>query len=284
MVAKDVPVSNIIELVANLSFDANHNARADVSALLSKARESKNSPAALAALDHLIANIEIAKERSLPLCQDCGYVTVFAEVGEDLVFDGSLEEAIQLGVARGYDEGDLRQSVIRDAFNDRTKFETERPAKVYIDLKSGSDLKITVMPKGGGSDNACRMTMLKPTADEDEIVKYVVDTVADSGHYACPPLFVGIGIGGSFDSVGLLAKRALLRDFQIPAKRPDLAALENRLMTEINKLGIGPAGLGGETTALGVSVLTDRTHMACLPVAVNISCNQLRGATARLNI
>ena len=209
-------------------------------------------------------------------------MTVFAQVGQDLVFDGLIEPAIQSGVARAYKEGYLRQSVISDALFERTNPETERPASVHVDLVAGSELKITVLPKGGGCDNASRQKMLRPTADEDEIVKFIVDVVAECGPGACPPLFVGVGIGGSFDSVALLAKKALIRDFLKPSDRADLAALEERLKLEINKLGMGPAGLGGETTALGVSVLTDRTHIACMPVAVNLSCNCLRSATAKL--
>ena len=268
--------------MADLCLRANYKARADVSALLKNAGKSGNSPAAAGALEHLVANVDIANSESLPLCQDCGYVTVFVQVGQDLVFNGPIEPAIQRGVARAYKEGHLRQSVIADALAQRTKTETERPAFVHVDLVAGSELKITVLPKGGGSDNASRLKMFRPTATEDEIVRFIVNVVAESGPGACPPLFVGVGIGGSFDSVGLLAKKALLRDFLIPTTRADLAALEERLMTEINELGIGPAGLGGETTALGVSVLTDRTHIACMPVAVNLSCNCLRSATAEL--
>ena len=268
--------------MADLCLRANYKARADVGALLKDAGKLSNSPAAARALEHLVANVEIADRESLPLCQDSGYVTVFAQVGQDLVFDGPIEPAIQSGVARAYKEGRLRQSVISDALTGRTKPETKRPASVHVELVAGSELKITVLPKGGGSDNACRLKMLRPTVGEDEIVRFIVSVVSESGPSACPPLFVGVGIGSSFDSVALLAKKALLRDFLVPSARQDVAALEKRLMNEINELGIGPAGLGGETTALGVSVLTDRTHIACMPVAVNLSCNCLRSATAKL--
>lgn len=209
-------------------------------------------------------------------------MTVFVEAGQDVVFDGPFEAAVQAGVVDGYDRGYLRKSVIQDALTERVRPEVERPANIYITLVAGDTLKLTVMPKGGGSDNAGRMTMLRPTAGADEIVKFVVESVKSAGAAACPPLFIGVGIGGSFDSVGLLSKKALLRDFRTPAEAPAARDLESRLLSEINALGIGPGGLGGSVTALGVAVATDRTHIACLPVAVNISCNQLRSATGEL--
>jgi len=233
-------------------------------------------------LEQLIANADIAAARSLPLCQDCGYITVFAEVGQDVLFDGPFEAAVQAGVSVGYEEGYLRLSVIQDALTERVRPEVARPANIYTTLVPGESVKLTVMPKGGGSDNASRMAMLRPSAGEGEIVEFVIDVVKASGASACPPLFIGVGIGGSFDSVGRLAKKALLRDFREPPATPATRALEARLLAGINMLGIGPAGLGGAVTALGVAVATDKTHIACLPVAVNISCNQLRSATGEL--
>jgi fumarate hydratase subunit alpha len=227
-------------------------------------------------------NMDIAAAENMPLCQDCGYVTIFAEVGQDIVLNGSLTDALQAGVELGYSRGWMRQSVIKDALTDRTTRETARPAKIYVDLVSGDRLQLTVMPKGGGSDNAGRLKMMHPTCGENEIVEFVTETVAETGINACPPLFVGVGIGGSFDSVALSAKKALLRDMRKPSSDPVVRALEARLLVEINKLGIGPAGLGGETTALAVAVVTGPTHMACLPVAVNISCNHLRSAVGEL--
>lgn len=261
---------------------ANYRARPDVLALLKEARNSGATPAGNQALEQLVANADIAASQALPLCQDCGYVTVFAEVGQDVAFDGSFETAVQVGVGQGYELGYLRTSVIQDALTERVRPEVERPANIYTTLVPGDTIKLTVMPKGGGSDNASRMAMLRPTAGVDEIVRFIVEAVAASGAAACPPLFVGVGIGGSFDSVGLLAKKALLRDFREPAQAPAAFEVEVRLLSEINKLGIGPAGLGGAVTALGVAVATDRTHIACLPVAVNISCNQLRSASGTL--
>jgi len=261
---------------------ANYQARPDVLALLKEARKSGNTPAGNQVLEQLIANADIAASKALPLCQDCGYVTVFAEVGQDVVFDGPFETAVQAGVGQGYEQGYLRKSVIQDALTERVRPEVERPANIYVTLVPGDSLKLTVMPKGGGSDNASRMAMLRPTAGVDEIVGFIVEAVAVSGAAACPPLFVGVGIGGSFDSVGLLAKKALLRDFRRSAQAREARELEARLLADINELRIGPGGLGGAVTALGVAVATDRTHIACLPVAVNLSCNQLRSASGEL--
>ena len=262
--------------------DADFKARADVRELLAGALDARNSEAGKAALEQLVANADIAAEGRLPLCQDCGYITVFAAVGQDVSFDGPFEPAVQAGVVKAHRDGFLRQSVIKDALKARTEPETDRPATVYVKLVPGATVTLDVFPKGGGSDNAGRLVMLRPTADEEEIVRFVVDAVAQAGPSACPPLFVGVGIGGSFDSVALLAKRALLRDFRVPTSDPIIRALEDRLRAGIDKLGIGPGGLGGETTALGVSVATDKTHIGCLPVAVNISCNQLRSAGGEL--
>jgi len=281
-IAEVVTSESIRELTARLCLEANFKARADVRLLLKKSLEAKNSPGGVKVLEQLIANADIAAAASMPLCQDCGYVTIFAEVGQDLTFEGSFEAAVQAGVVQAYSEGFLRQSVVKDALSGRSQTEITRPANVYVTLVPGNQLNLSVLPKGGGSDNASRLRMLRPTGSEDEIVKFVVDVVVESGINACPPLFVGIGLGGSFDSAALLSKKVLLRDFNVPAKNTPAAKLEVRLLSEINQLGLGPAGLGGETTALGVAVETDRTHFACLPVAVNLSCNQLRSAGGQL--
>ncbi len=227
-------------------------------------------------------NMETAQRESLPLCQDCGYITVLAEVGQGVQFDGLLVAAIQAGVIAGYERGHLRRSVIHHALSGRSEPETKDPAKVYVELVPGDTLRLTVMPKGGGSDNACRLQMLSPTSSEDQIVDFIVGSVAETGVNACPPLIVGVALGYSFDSVAFAAKRVLLRDLDEPNADPRARALEERLQVEINQLGIGPAGLGGTTTALGVAVDIGPTHMACLPAAVNISCNQLRSAAGTL--
>lgn len=269
-------------LTAQLCAEANFQVRPDVRERLQAALGAQNSPPARLALEQLLENIDIAGRDRVPLCQDCGLMTIFAEVGQDVEFDGLFAEALQAGVTLGYARGFLRQSVVKDALIDRGTPEKARPAKVYLDLLPGDALKLTVMPKGGGSDNAGRLSMMRPTCGEDDIVRFVVETVSETGINACPPLFVGVGVGGTFDSVALLAKKALLRDFRDAPADPPIAALEERLMVELNQLGMGPAGLGGSTTVLGVAVATEPAHMACMPVAVNISCNQLRSAVGEL--
>lgn len=262
--------------------EANVKARPDVRDKLREALEVDNSIPARIALEQLLENLEIAGRGSLPMCQDCGYATVFVEIGQDIKINGAFNEAVQAGVALGYRRGNLRRSVIKHALSDRAAPEEERPAKVYTDITPGDKFRLTVMPKGGGSDNASRLAMLRPTAGEDEIVELALKTVAETGVNACPPLFIGLGVGGSFDSVALIAKKALLRDFREPLADPAAAALEERVLREVNALGIGPGGLGGMSTALGVAVAIEPTHMACLPVAVNVSCNQLRSASGEL--
>lgn len=257
-------------------------ARPDVKVLLERSLRAKNSTAAGVVIEQLLANINEAAAELMPLCQDCGYVTLFAVVGQDILFDGDFSAAVQQGVKQAYERGYLRQSVIRDAYLAREAPETENPAQIHVSLAPGNALQMTVIAKGAGSDNAGRMVMLNPTAGVEEIIEFVVETVALSGPKACPPLFVGVGIGGSFDSVGLLAKEALLDDFIEDKSPPEIQDLEGWLMDKINGLGMGPGGLGGETTVLGVRVRTAPAHLACLPVAVNLSCNQLRTAKGRL--
>lgn len=275
-------VDEVKELTAALCLEANFEARSDVKEHLQQALAAEKNPSARSAIEQLLANIEAARESRLPLCQDCGYITVFAEVGQDVDFDGPLVEAIQTGVVAGYEQGHLRQSVIHHALSARAQPEKEQPAKVYIELVPGDALRLTVMPKGGGSDNACHLKMMRPTASEDEIVDFVVASVGETGVNACPPLVIGVAIGGSFDSVALGAKKTLLRNVGELSKDPAARALEERLFKEVNELGIGAAGLGGAATALGVAVDIGPTHMACLPVAVNIFCNQLRSAAGEL--
>ena len=275
-------VDEVTELTASLCLKANFEVRPDVAERLRAALEEENPPTARLAIEQLLENMEVAKSGSLPLCQDCGYVTVLAEVGQEVDFDGPFVEAVQAGVAAGYERGHLRRSVIRHALSERVRPEEESPAKVYTELVPGDSLRLTVTPKGGGSDNACHMRMMRPTAGEDEIVDFVVASVGETGVNACPPLVIGVAVGGSFDSVALSSKKVLLRKVGGPSEDPAARILEERLLREVNELGIGAAGLGGPAAALGVAVDIEPTHMACLPVAVNISCNQLRSAAGEL--
>lgn len=262
---------------------ANYELRKDARALLEKALSADNPPIAIRALSQLIANYQIAASKRMPLCQDCGYVTAFVDLGNRVtVENGSLEEAVQGGISGAYRHHDLRQSVIADPLFERANFGTDRIGGIHVSLIRGEKCVITLMPKGGGGDNASRLAMMRPTAAVAEIIDFVVDAVAAAGANSCPPLFIGVGIGGSFDTVALLAKKALLRDFEKPNHNKRLAKIESEMLEKINMLGIGPAGLGGKTTALGVSILTAPAHIACMPVAVNISCNSLRSIRIEL--
>ena len=257
--------------------EASYKLRQDAKVLLEKSVTSNNTRAGSQVLAQLIANYQAAASKKMPLCQDCGYITAFAELGNKVVIeDGTLSEAIQGGVSGAYSYHNLRQSVIADALFERDNFKPRKMAKIHISLTRGDKLKITIMPKGGGSDNASRMKMMKPTAGVEEILEFITKTIKETAISACPPLFIGVGIGGSFDTVGVLAKKALLKSFEKPNTDPKLDKLEKYILEAVNKLGIGPGGLGGDVTALGVSVLTGPSHMASLPVAININCNSLR--------
>lgn len=278
-----VQAGEIEKRVEEACLKANIELRLDAVFLIERALDVENPPAAKKALQELAENYRLAAEKRMPLCQDCGYAGVFVEMGQDVQLEnGLISEAIQSGIIAAYRRHNLRQSVIADALLARDDFETADLATIYLSLVKGEQLKITVMLKGGGSDNASRLVMLKPTASWEEIVKFVVDTVKATGWGACPPLFLGIGIGGSFDTVALLSKKALLRRFDRPNPHRELADFEARILREVNSLGIGPAGLGGSTTALGVSIITAPSHIACLPVAINMGCNSLRSVEIEL--
>lgn len=285
MKTKIIQANDISKPVEEAFLKANVSLRPDARLLIEQALSANNSSAAKSVLRQLVENYRIAEEKRMPLCQDCGYPTVFVELGQDLQIEGGLlTDAIQSGVSAAYRGNALRQSVIADALLERANFDTAGLASIHLSLVPGDRLNITVMAKGGGSDNASRQLMMKPTATRSEIIKFAVETVAETGIGACPPLFIGIGIGGSFDTVALLAKKALLRRFDRPNPNAQLAELEKQILNEINARGIGPAGLGGESTALGVSILTAPAHIACMPVAVNVGCNSLRSVEIELRV
>lgn len=270
----------VATIVKKLCWQANFDLNPQVQKLFEKAyKEGKNSPSAREVLRQLIANAQVAREKKIPLCQDCGHLDVFVEVGVGVSLDEPLEEVIQRGVSEAYKEGYLRQSILSHPLK-RSEFEENSLAQIWYEFDKGSELKITVMPKGAGSDNASHLGMLRPTVSEDELISFIVEKVSVSGINACPPLFIGIGLGGAFDSAPLLSKKALLHSFDKSPLDQDLVSLEERILKEVNSLGMGPGGLGGESTALKVSVLTAPTHIASLPVAVNMGCNSLRYASA----
>ena len=253
----------------------------DVQAALEKARAEEPWPLAKNTLDLLWSNLGAAKEKDLPICQDTGMACVFVELGTDVHIDGSFEAAIHEGVRRGYTDGYLRKSIVADPLR-RGNTGDNTPAAITVHLVDGEGCRITVAPKGFGSENMSRIQMLKPADGVEGFKKFVVDTVKQAGSNPCPPIVLGIGVGGSFDKVAYLAKKALLRPLDIPNPDPYYAQLEQELLAAINALGIGPQGFGGKTTCLGLAIEQMPTHVAGLPVAVNVSCHVTRRASAEL--
>ena len=280
---RETPVDIISETVARLCQEANFFLSEDVLDLLKQAKEKEESPLGLQVLDQIIENARIAKEERLPLCQDCGSTIVLLELGQDAhINGGDLYETVQEGVRKGYDQGYLRKSIVRQPFSARVNTRDNTPAIIHTDIVPGDRLKITVMPKGGGSENMSRLTVLKPAQGRQGIVEFVLRAVEEAGSNPCPPVILGVGIGGTAEKATFLAKKALLRKAGEPSSDPENADLERELLSRINALGIGPEGFGGRTTALAVHVETFPTHIASLPVAVNIQCHSARHKEAIL--
>lgn len=272
---REVDVGVITETVKRLCMDANFDLGQDVLDAFKRAKETEESPAGVEILEQLEENASIARQESVAICQDTGIAVVFVELGQDIhLVGGDLNSAINEGVRQGYREGYLRKSLCHPFTRVNTGDNT--PAVVHVTIVPGEKLKLTVAPKGGGSENMSRVTMLTPAAGKEGIVEYVVQRVKESGSNPCPPTIVGIGIGGTFESAALLAKEALLRP--IGSENPDseLASLEAEILERINKLGIGPQGLGGRTTSLAVHINMMPCHIASLPLAVNIQCHAQR--------
>jgi len=273
----------VAELVKRLSIEANLYAPRDLKQSLREAKALEASPYGLAVLEDLLENIRLARDEKMPLCQDCGMAVVFVDWGQEAVLTGdNLQESIDEGVSRAYVEGYLRKSVVNDPLYDRKNTGDNTPAVVHLRLVQGSEVEITVVPKGMGSENASALAMLSPADGEEGVVNFVTSVIAQKGQNACPPLIIGVGIGGNFESAPLLAKRSLLRPIGSRNKDSRYAKLEERLLREINGLGLGPGGYGGKVTALDVHVEYMPTHIAGLPVAVNVSCNALRHASGSL--
>ena len=271
----------ITEKVRELFIEANHVLPCSVSEALSHAKKKESDPLASSVLGVLEENIRVAKSLDVPVCQDTGMAIVFAEVGKDLHITGkTLNEAIDDGVRAAYLDGKLRCSVVRDPFFDRTNTTDNTPAITYIRFCEGHRLKLTALPKGFGSENMSALKMFTPSATREDIVQFVLDTVKRAGSNPCPPIVVGIGMGGSFDYAAVLSKIALARDLGEQNADPNYASLEKELLERINGLGIGPQGFGGDTTALSVHIEQYPTHIAGLPVAVNICCHVARHMTA----
>jgi len=271
----------ITEAVKELCIKANKTLPDDVISAITAAKESEPWESASGVLQLLCDNISLALDQDLPICQDTGVTCVYVDIGQDVHIEGDLEKAINDGVMQGYEEGFLRKSVVADPLR-RVNTETNTPAFINVHIVSGEAFIITVMPKGFGSENMSRLSMLKPSDGVDGVCNFVLETVRLAGPNPCPPIVIGVGIGGTFDTVAALAKRALMRP--IGQQHPDkfYAGLEAKLLNDVNALGIGPQGFGGKTTALSLAIESAATHVAGLPVAVNINCHVTRRATAAL--
>ena len=273
---RQLSVKKITKAIKEMAIETNCSLTADVRDRIFEAEKSEPFPVAKNILGKIHENILIAEENEMPLCQDTGMACVFLEIGQDVHFTGgSLEDAINEGVRQGYEEGYLRKSVVKDPLR-RENTGDNTPASITYKLVEGDKVRIVFAPKGFGSENMSRIAMLPPSAGVEGVKDFVVNACADAGANPCPPIVVGVGIGGTFDKVALLAKEALLEPIDKPSSDPYYRDLENELLDMINALGIGPQGLGGGTTALAVRIKTAPTHIAGLPVAVNINCHVSR--------
>jgi len=280
---REIRCEKITETVARLCIEANYYLGDDVLRALRQAREAEVSPVGREVLNQLLENADVAREEEMPLCQDTGLTVVFLGVGQDAhIVGGDLYEAIHEGVRRGYEEGYLRKSVIDKPFSARANTRDNTPAVIHTQIVPGDQLKITVVPKGGGSENMSALVMLKPADGRQGVVDFVVETVRKAGANPCPPTIVGVGVGGTVENAMWLAKHSLLREVGQPSPAPEVAELERDILERVNELGIGPQGLGGSTTSLAVHVETYPCHIASLPVAVNIQCHSARHKEAVL--
>jgi fumarate hydratase subunit alpha len=270
---REIKVSDVTETVARLFEHSCHYLPEDVLAALKKAREEEESPVCRNVFDRMLEDAEIAGKEQIPLCQDTGVAIVFLELGQEVhITGGDLYTAVNEGVRRGYDRGYLRKSVVRQPFSARVNTKDNTPAIIYTDIVPGDKLKIIAKPKGGGSENMTRLTVLTPAKGRQGIIDYVVNRVDESGSNPCPPVIVGVGIGGTAERTMMMAKKALLRKVGEPNPDPEVAELEKDILERVNKLGIGAMGYGGRITALAVHVEVFPCHIASLPVAVNLQC------------
>jgi fumarate hydratase subunit alpha len=280
---REINVLKITETVKKLCIDANYYLSEDMRKRFKEAKEKETFPVAQNVLDILIKNADIAQNEDMPMCQDTGMAVIFLEIGQEVhVTGGSIEAAVNEGVRQGYDEGYLRKSVVSDPLNGRVNTKDNTPAIIHYEIVPGEGFKITMAPKGFGSENMSGLKMLKPSEGVEGVKNFILKVVKDAGPNACPPLVVGIGIGGTFEKAAYLAKKSLLRSTDVRNSDEYYAKLEEEILEEINKLGIGPQGFGGRTTALAVNIETYPTHIAGLPVAVNINCHATRHKEAHI--
>lgn len=277
---REINVGKIEETVRELCIKANLLLPEDMEQCISCGAKAEESPVGRAVFDDIIENIRVAKEENIPICQDCGMAVVFIDIGQDVHFTGgSLREAIDRGVSRGYTEGRLRCSVVGDPL-ERVNTGDNTPAVVHTRIVEGEGVHITVAPKGFGSENMSQLKMMTPAASADDIVDWVVEAVGKAGSNPCPPIVIGVGIGGDFEKCAYLAKKALCRPVSIRNPKPLYAGLEAKMLEKINRLGIGPQGFGGTQTCLAVNIEQAPTHIAGLPVSVNVGCHVTRHASA----
>ena len=275
---RTIAAAQITQTIARLCIEANRNLPADIAAALRDAQCTEPFAPARDILDILVRNEQIARETQMPVCQDTGMAVVYAEVGQDVHIDGDFEAAVHEGVHRGYVDGLLRKSVVSDPLR-RVNTGDNAPAIIHTRLVPGDRVKLTVAPKGFGSENMSRLAMLTPAQGVEGVKRFVEETVRIAGANPCPPMILGVGIGGDFERVAELAKQALLLPLDAANPDPYYAALERELLDIVNRSGIGPQGLGGRTTCLGLHILAEPTHIAGLPVAVNVGCHVTRHQT-----
>ena len=278
---REIDSSLISEVVARLCIDANYHLPPDMKKQIISSSKEESWETASIILDQIIENFNIADENLQPICQDTGLACVFLSIGQDVHIKGNLEDAVNEGVRKGYSQGYLRKSVVSDPLK-RVNTGDNTPAMIYYDICPGDKLKITVAPKGFGSENMSQIKMLKPSDGIDGVKDFVIKVVEDAGPNPCPPIVVGVGIGGTFDKAAYLAKKALMRPVDQRNREDFYAELEEELLEKINALGIGPQGFGGRTTALAVNIEKFPTHIAGLPVAVNINCHVTRHMTEEI--
>ena len=270
---REIPVTVITEKIAEMCIQANHYLSEDMDRALKDAVESEEAPLGKKILNQLQENLTIADQEMIPICQDTGMAVVFMEIGQEIHFTvGNLEDAINAGVAKGYTEGYLRKSVVGDPI-ERVNTKDNTPAVIHYSIVAGDKVKITFAPKGFGSENMSRVFMLKPADGIEGVKNAILTAVKDAGPNACPPMVVGVGIGGTFEKSAVMAKQALTRNLDEKPQIEWVRNLEQEMLQKINELGIGPGGLGGTTTALAVNINTYATHIAGLPVAINICCH-----------
>lgn len=283
---REINVNDIASNIKEMCIEANYFLEDDIKNSLFKAEKEETSEVGKSVLNQLHQNLDIAESEMIPICQDTGMAVVFLDIGQDVHFvGGDLTDAVNRGVREGYEEGYLRKSVVEDPI-ERVNTKDNTPAIIHMNIVPGDKVKITVSPKGFGSENMSRIFMLKPADGLDGIKKAIIETVREAGPNACPPFIVGVGIGGDFEKSAILAKRALTRGLDeesaSPYRKPYLDELEKELLEEINKIGLGPAGLGGRKTALGINIETYPTHIAGMPLAINMCCHVNRHKTREI--